>query len=240
MTDSPAHVASLHAAADAVTKADLPYALKAIPPLLPESVIVDFPGPPRGQADDDPLVDLADAGLILLHSYADAGWEYSIEGHFLRSGLLSRLSLAHEALPGGFGIAIFDAWRPLALQQELFDAFGDFSVGNGMSAVAAPSSDPFTPPPHLTGGAVDLTLTWRGAPLALGTSFDDFTNKARTNAFEHEPGPVRSLRRLLYWSLHAQGLVVLAEEWWHFEYGTRLWSRVVDRPALYTSAVLAV
>jgi D-alanyl-D-alanine dipeptidase len=22
----------------------------------------------------------------------------------------------------------------------------------------------------------------------------------------------------------AQGFVVLAEEWWHFEYGTRLWS----------------
>lgn len=38
---------------------------------------------------------------------------------------------------------------------------------------AAPSPDPATPPPHSTGGAVDLTLaTTSGEPLDLGGEID--------------------------------------------------------------------
>jgi hypothetical protein len=75
--------------------------------------------------------------------------------------------LAAESLPRGFGLAVFDAWRPLAL----FTAEGD-------------------PPPHLTGGAVDLTLSWQGTPLALGTGFDDFSSRAAADVFEKYQGYV--------------------------------------------------
>ena len=50
------------------------------------------------------------------------------------------------------------------------------------------------------------------------------------------PGPARDLRRVLYRTMAAQGFVVLAREWWHFEYGTRLWAAVTRRPALYPAA----
>ena len=102
--------------------------------------------------------------------------------------------------------------------------------------MSPPSPDPRTPPPHATGGTVDLTLSFEGSPLALGTDFDEFTVDAFTAALEGVPGPARDLRRVLYRTMAAQGFVVLAREWWHFEYGTRLWAAVTRRPALYPAA----
>jgi D-alanyl-D-alanine dipeptidase len=190
-----------------------------------------------GAAEDngEPLVELADSPrLTVLHSYARAGWHGSSERQYLRSGALDRLRRAAAALPDGFGLAVFDAWRPLSLQRELFSVLA--AAGAGSDFVALPSDDPATPPPHLTGGTVDLTLTWRGTPLELGTPFDDFTASASADAFEDRPGPVRTLRRLLYHQMRDQGYVILAEEWWHFELGTRLWSVLSDRPAFYGPA----
>lgn len=88
------------------------------------------------------------------------------------------------------------------------------------AALHPPSEDPAAPPEHPTGGAVDLTLSWRAA----------------ARAFEATPGPVRTLRRLLYHVLRGQGFVVLAEEWWHFEFGTRPWSALTGRPCRYGPA----
>jgi D-alanyl-D-alanine dipeptidase len=172
-------------------------------------------------------------GIEVLHSYANAGWRHAVDRQWLRAGVLAQLRRAATTLPPDFGFAVFDAWRPLALQRELFDAINPTCDPDRPALVAVPSQDPETPPPHLTGGAVDITLTWRRAPLALGTAFDDVTERAATHAFEGESGPVRALRRLLYHSLRQQDFVVLAEEWWHFEYGTRFWSGLTGRPRRY-------
>jgi zinc D-Ala-D-Ala dipeptidase len=177
----------------------------------------------------EPLAEVASPGIAVLHSYARAGRRHAVDRQWLRAGTLTRLRQAAAGLPRGFGFAVFDAWRPLELQRELFDVTGPGET----DFVAPPSEDPATPPPHLTGGTVDLTLSWRGTPLALGTTFDEFTDSAATTAFEDTPGAVRALRRLLYHTLRQQGFVVLAEEWWHFEFGTRLWSALTGRPARY-------
>jgi D-alanyl-D-alanine dipeptidase len=109
-----------------------------------------------------------------------------VEQQWLRAEALQRLQSAARSLPTGFGLAIFDGWRPLDLQQELFDALGK-ELDSGM-AVAPATSDTAAPPPHLTGGAVDLTLTWQGEPVALGTEFDEFTSSTPLKAFENAPG----------------------------------------------------
>jgi zinc D-Ala-D-Ala dipeptidase len=181
----------------------------------------------------EPLAQFPEAGIAVLHSYLTAGWRHAVDRQWLRAGALARLQQAAAALPPGFGIAVFDAWRPLALQQELFETISTEMGPDGQDAVAPPSAAPQAPAPHLTGGAVDLTLTWQGAPLALGTAFDEFTELARTRAFDHVADPVRGLRRLLYHTLRQQDFVVLAEEWWHFEFGTRLWSVLASQPAQY-------
>ncbi|MFI6793174.1 M15 family metallopeptidase [Nonomuraea sp. NPDC050383] len=206
----------------------------AIPPLMPGSAVLGPAHEVTHQAER--LAEVSGAGVQVLHSYAEAGRRHATGGQWLRAEALGRLRQAAATLPEGFGIAVFDAWRPLALQRELFDALTPEGDPDGPTMVARPSGDPAAPPPHLTGGAVDLTLTWEGRALALGTVFDDFTELAGATAFEHVPGPVRALRRLLYHSLRRQGFVVLAEEWWHFEFGTRLWSALKGEPVRYGAA----
>jgi D-alanyl-D-alanine dipeptidase len=201
-----------------------------LPAFAPESIAGAVSGP--GAHQGEPLVEIDDSCRVL-HSYARAGWVHAVDRQWLRAELLSRLQRASATLPPGFGLAIFDGWRPLALQRELYDTLVPGLDPTGPAFVAPPSEDPASPPAHLTGGAVDLTLTWDAMPLALGTGFDEFTDCAAAAAFEHVPGAVRALRRLLFHSLHRQGLVVLADEWWHFEYGTRLWSSLTGQPVRY-------
>jgi len=145
---------------------------------------------------------------------------------------MSRLTAAVESLPPRWGFAVFDAWRPLALQQELYTAaYSDPDLPPGF--LAEPSTDPATPPPHLTGGAVDLTLTVDGVALALGTGFDDITTMAGAARLESRPGPAREARRMLYRHMHDAGFIIFEGEWWHFEYGTIRWSAITGHPPLY-------
>jgi len=100
---------------------------------------------------------------------------------------------------------------------------------------------PATWPSHLTGGAVDLTLARRAPdgriePLFMGGIFDDPSPISHTAAFETaeaaEAQPDRSAsaeaaranRRILYWTLREAGFTNLATEWWHYDFGDRLWS----------------
>jgi D-alanyl-D-alanine dipeptidase len=188
--------------------------------------------------DHEPLVSIEHLDIQVLQSYYHLGWEHAVVGAYVRSGVAARLAQVAENLPVGFGLAVLDAWRPLALQAELYHAaYADSALPAGF--VSPPSSDPATPPPHMTGGCVDVTLTWEGRPLALGSAFDDFTDAARTTAYEHAPGRVRQLRRLLFWAMRAEGFVVIESEWWHYELGTRRWGALTGSAPLYGAAVLS-
>jgi D-alanyl-D-alanine dipeptidase len=167
----------------------------------------------------------------VLGAYRNEGWPHTVQGAHLRASVVARVARVAGALPEPFGLAVFDAWRPLALQAALHDAaYADPDLPPGFVAEADP--DPTTPPAHLTGGTVDLTLSFDGIPLALGTPFDDFRPPAHADHLEG-PSPlderqrvVRDLRRLLASGMAAEGFVILHCEWWHFEHGTRYWAAV--------------
>jgi D-alanyl-D-alanine dipeptidase len=98
----------------------------------------------------------------------------------LRTGVVARLLAADAALAAGaegWRLAIFDAWRPVAVQRFMVEhSIAEESRARGLDSKhadaaarqavveavarfwAEPSLDPATPPPHSTGGAVDLTL----------------------------------------------------------------------------------
>lgn len=195
----------------------------------------DPDSPPVVTPRDEPLVPLEHRRIRILSNYWHAGWDHAIPSTWLRAEALERLGAAADRLPERLGFAVFDAWRPLTLQAELFDAaYHEPGLPDGY--VAEPVAEPSTPPPHLTGGTVDLTLTLDGVPLALGTGFDDFTDRASAAALEPEPGPSRELRRVLYRSLRDVGFVVLHCEWWHFEFGTRRWAALTGSAPLYGPA----
>lgn len=182
---------------------------------------------------DEPMIPVDWApGVIDLAAYFRAGWTDACPVSYARRDVVDRLGRVAGRLGEGFGIAVYDAWRPMALQQAIFDAaYSDPSLPPGF--VSPPSADPGTPPPHTTGGAVDVTLTWHEVPLRLGTKFDDFTERAALHAYETTPGRVRDLRRLLHRALAPEGFVPYLAEWWHLEHGTRTWAAFTNQPVRY-------
>jgi zinc D-Ala-D-Ala dipeptidase len=180
------------------------------------------------------LVAVAHRRIRTLSNYWHAGWHHALPVTLLRAGAFERLSAAADSLPDRFGLAVFDAWRPLDLQAELYAAaYADDALPPGF--VSDPNPDPTTPPPHLTGGTVDVTLTLDGIALAPASGFDDFTDGAHADILETDTLAAstvdRDVRRMLFWHMHKAGFIVLQQEWWHFEFGTRRWAAITgERP----------
>ncbi|MBR6477949.1 MAG: M15 family metallopeptidase [Lachnospiraceae bacterium] len=182
----------------------------------------------------------------------------------MRREVAERLYAAAAQLPPGYRFRIWDAWRPFALQHELYEVYSkdiirdfrleDTSEEERSAVIRGFVSDPIpdheVPPAHTTGGAVDLTiLDADGNELDMGTGFDAFTEKTRTDYYENEELTshddsegdqskeysklVREHRRMLYHVMTDAGFTNLPSEWWHYDYGDRNWAYFVDHPALY-------
>ena len=173
----------------------------------------------------EPLV-AADGSLACINAYRVGGWPGTDHRVWLRSGVVDRLLAAERQLPNGFAFAIFDGWRSAETIRALYHHF--YGPGSTLApGFLADPDDPTRIPPHGTGGAVDLTLSWQGAPLSLGTPFDEFTDRAHLEALEAS-GPEdhlsRDLRRLLFHTMTSHGFAPYAEEWWHFSHGDVAWA----------------
>jgi zinc D-Ala-D-Ala dipeptidase len=176
----------------------------------------------------------------------------SIPHLYVREGLLARLVAVNEVLGSlGYELYLFDAYRPVEVQNYFHDEWvpralriahpewSDEMVRAETTrywAKGAPSADdidPLSPPPHTTGGVVDLTLRSRvsGTLLFMGSAFDAIGPVAHVEYFERIAGErvlslaeeeARMNRRFLFWVMHEAGLVNYPSEWWHFGYGDQL------------------
>jgi D-alanyl-D-alanine dipeptidase len=217
---------------------------RPIPRLWPNHGWRDVPIEPV----DEPLVPVDQIGPRVSDraEYHLWGVPGALSRSWVRQGVAERLALVAADLPDGMCLVVWDAYRPLAVQGALYDSYlaelaavhpdmpADALEAAAARYVTPPSRSVLAPPPHLTGGAVDLTLgDADGAALELGTGFDAFVPEAATRAYEDVPGRWRDLRRLLFWSMHAHGFTNYAEEWWHFDHGDQFWGLLTDRPAVY-------
>ncbi len=204
----------------------------------------------RIQENHEKLVSLSEAArqhrIVLAPQYFRRGIAGAIPESYVREHVAKMLVEASQALPAGLSLVIWDAWRPLAVQQSLFDDFKKIVaqenphldeaglVEKTSIYVAIPSDHPDRPSNHYTGGAVDLSIIKNdGSYLDMGTDFDDFSPKASTAFYEELmqhgsllPGEEVILhnRRLLYSVMLGAGFVNYPEEWWHFDYGDRIWA----------------
>lgn len=188
----------------------------------------------------EPLVRLSE-GFRLEPVYRWLGFKGASSVPRVRAGVLERLQRASSSLPTDFQLAIIDGHRTRAFQAELMDYYKQRSD----EPVDAFVSDPYSTtviPPHTTGGAVDLSLAWRGAVLGLGTDFDAFAPEAAPAWFESHSGheTVRNLRRLLASVLTAEDMVPIDSEWWHWSYGDQWWAVQTGAPAaVYGEVILS-
>ncbi len=176
-------------------------------------------------------------------AYHKAGIPHAVPECHARSEVFERLLRVAKGLPGGLRLVVLDAWRPFAVQQYLYDslaaALGEHHPDADAAAlehlvrqfVSPPSASRDAPSPHLTGGAVDVTLCDEdGRWLDMGTAFDEASPRSYTSHFERaDPADarerrVRDNRRLLYHAMTAAGFSNLPSEWWHYDYGDQLWA----------------
>jgi D-alanyl-D-alanine dipeptidase len=110
----------------------------------------------------------------------------------------------------GFGLRVWDAYRPRHVQWELWKICSDTRF----------VADPRRGSRHNRGASVDVTLLDRnGEPVEMPTVFDDFSERA--GAFYREaPLAARRHRQILQRAMTRQGFRILESEWWHFDYET--------------------
>jgi D-alanyl-D-alanine dipeptidase len=189
----------------------------------------------------------------------------SIPELYVREGILTRLHKVNELLSAlDYELYLFDAYRPVEVQTYFHDhwvpeylrtKFPEWTeqqirdeVGNYW-AKGAPTTadvDPLAPPPHATGGVVDLTLRnmRSGEQLFMGSAFDEVSQISFADHFEVERAQ-RTLtmseelalmnRRILYSVMTEAGFAVNPNEWWHFGYGDKLSASLTNAPhAVYS------
>ena len=157
-----------------------------------------------------------------------------------------------------FYLLIYDSWRPIEVQEFMFNrAFSseckkldlDLSVKN-MELYplvkkkvekfwAYPSFDERCPPPHSTGGALDITLADEyGNIIDMGSDIDQMDDKSKPDFYKNiksEEAIIWNDRRNLLKEIMVKyEFVQHPNEWWHFSYGDQLWAWKNKKPnALY-------
>lgn len=211
----------------------------------------------------EPLVAIPPALFCLAspHPYARLGAPYAqASPFFLRQGVLNSLIQARIALhqyQPDWQILIFDAYRPLAVQQFMVDhTFAEVAKSQGYLPTeltgeqresiwqqvyqiwAVPSPDPLTPPPHSTGGAMDITLLdVKGDWVFMGSAIDELSPRSQPDYFaaiaahptadphdREQAQLAHQHRQLLHEIMVTAGFERHPGEWWHFCQGDQMWA----------------
>ncbi len=143
---------------------------------------------------------------------------------FLTIAAAQALVRAHNAAKvDGFGLTIFDAYRPWRITKKLWDA----TPRAKRNYVANPKRGS----KHNRGCAVDLSLNdlRTGVLVEMPSGFDDFSEKAHRDYMD--AGDIANANRTrLQRYLEAEGFVGLSNEWWHFDYANWRDYPVLDVP----------
>jgi len=217
----------------------------------------------------EPLVEIPLDKFVVIspHPYQQVGASYpDYSPYHLRQGVVDRLCLAQDylqILQPGWNLAIFDGYRPVAVQKFMVDyTFGELVQAQGWEQEslmleqseslwelvhqiwAVPNYDRATPPPHSTGGAVDLALVdATGAIVDFGSPIDEISERSHPDFYAQNSQDSQNLllrqstvtpdpQRQTY---HQQRVILMAVmeqagfqrhpgEWWHFCYGDQMWA----------------
>jgi D-alanyl-D-alanine dipeptidase len=127
----------------------------------------------------------------------------------VRPTTAARLAEAQKILRArGYGLKIWDAYRPMAAQMELWQHSHDGTFvadpldGNGSL--------------HTWGVAVDATLVdAAGRDIAMPTGFDEFTPAAKLH-YDGDNPIVKFHLKILVQAMKRAGFYGMRSEWWHF------------------------
>ncbi|MFS3129492.1 M15 family metallopeptidase [Nocardioides sp. Bht2] len=169
----------------------------------------------------------------------------------VRAEVAARLVEAAAALPDGVRLKVVEGHREPVLQQEIIARYSA-EVCGAHPGVGPAELDrlvsrfvaPLAVAPHVSGSAVDLTLsTDHGVELPMGTAIDATPEVSGGRCYTESveiSAEARANRNLLARVLGDVGMVNYPTEWWHWSWGDRYWALMTGAPAAVHGPIAAV
>jgi D-alanyl-D-alanine dipeptidase len=129
---------------------------------------------------------------------------------FARKPVVQQLKIIQaELATKGYGLKIFDAYRPYAITLAFYEKASDKNF------VANPAKGS----KHNRGCAIDLTIIdlKTGKDVPMPTPYDSFAPEAAPH-FNELPAVIIKNRDFLITTMQAHGFKVIYNEWWHFDF----------------------
>ncbi|HTM98762.1 MAG TPA: M15 family metallopeptidase [Pedobacter sp.] len=129
---------------------------------------------------------------------------------FARKPVVQQLKVIQAELQKkGYGLKIFDAYRPYAITVAFYEKASDKNF------VANPAKGS----KHNRGCAVDLTIIdlKTGKDVPMPTPYDSFAPEAAPHFNDLPPAIIKN-RDFLISTMQAHGFKVIYNEWWHFDF----------------------
>jgi len=129
---------------------------------------------------------------------------------FARKPVVEQLkNIQKELRKKGFGLKIYDAYRPYAITVAFYQQASDKNF------VASPAKGS----KHNRGCAIDLTLInyETKEEIPMPTPYDSFEAAAAAN-YQNLPAAVLKNRDFLIKTMESHGFKVLHNEWWHYDF----------------------
>ncbi len=195
------------------------------------------------------------------HPYQKLGANYGERSPYhLRQSVLNSLIQAQAQLQRyhpNWRIQIFDAYRPVAVQQFMVNyTFSEQVQGLTPAELleqrqaiweqvyqiwAVPSLDPTTPPPHSTGAAVDVTLVDSTGQINMGSAIDELSARSHPDFFANSAAALEQQyhchRQTLWDVMRYSGFQRHPGEWWHFSLGDQMWAWLSNQTNLANPVV---
>lgn len=181
----------------------------------------------------EPLVNFLDYGGRL---YLDRPrWNYRRET-LLRETVARKLAEASKRLPRGYSFAVIEGWRPLHIQRrmhlsalqrwrEMHPNWSETYLKRVVNQFSAPPDHPRVPPPHLTGGALDILLAdSKGRPLDHRSPYEPRDPKGYFTEAPNLTKETAKVRKILKETLESVGITNYPSEFWHYSFGDQGWA----------------
>lgn len=163
---------------------------------------------------------------------------------YAREEVAKKLVKAVAYLPEEYKFVIKEAYRPLSLQKSFFDdAFkyykDQYPLKNEdeIYELTCQFVAPIKVAGHVTGGAIDITLSKNGHELDMGSCFNDTPMEPENLTYTYSKyinEEAKNNRAILINSMEKAGFINYPTEWWHWSYGDCYWAYFNKCHAIYS------
>ncbi|MBI2785496.1 MAG: M15 family metallopeptidase [Legionella longbeachae] len=201
--------------------------------------------------NQDPMVDLIDHQEIIFGPSPEI--PNNSDYTKMRKTVYEKLKKAQSMLPKGLRFCLYESYRSLDLQKNLFDTryakvknkYPDWSAEQiftetirMVSPIINQDGSPNIPP-HSTGAAIDVYLiNEQGDAIEMGIHpkdwMEDIDGSLSLTTSQAISEEAKQNRRIMTKALEAVDFVNYGHEYWHWSYGDRYWAYYRQKPyAIY-------